>query len=148
MDRRNGAVCVSAGGKSEGQGWSSLAGGEGPSVRCPLPRPEATVGRHDIMIPTPPQPRYAPETRVRVTQHVRVGHRSWTTQVEGAVELEGLRPVGGMEMGGKSSYCQQPTLRLRLDNGEVTVVAVDENTHIQPLAAAPVDATAGSGLGE
>jgi hypothetical protein len=93
------------------------------------------------MIPTPPKPLYAPETRVRVTQHVRVGHRRWSTQVEGAVELEGLRPVGGMEMGGKSSYCQQPTLRLRLDNGELTVVTIDEDTHVRPIsetiAAAP-----------
>ena len=87
------------------------------------------------MIPTPPQPRYAPQTRVRVTQQVRVGHRHWTTQVEGVVDLEGLRPVGGMEMGGKSSYCQQPTLRLRLDNGELTVVTIDEETDIRPVAA-------------
>ena len=98
------------------------------------------------MIPTPPPPRFAPETRVRVTQHVRVGHRRWTTQVEGAVELEGLRPVGGMEMGGKSSYCQQPTLRLRLDDGEVTVVTVDENTQIQPIEAPPAEAPTGPGL--
>ena len=43
--------------------------------------------------------------------------------------------VGGMEMGGKSSYCQQPTLRLRLDNGEVTVVTVDEETDIREISA-------------
>ena len=94
------------------------------------------------MIPTPPRPRFAPETRVRITQHVRVGDRRWSTQVEGVVELEGLRPVGGMEMGGKSSYCQQPTLRLRLDNGEVTVVTVDEDTHIRPVEG-PLAAAAG-----
>jgi hypothetical protein len=47
-----------------------------------------------------------------------------------------------MEMGGKSSYCQQPTLRLRLDNGEVTVVTVDENTHIEPISG-PWSDTAG-----
>ncbi len=55
------------------------------------------------MIPTPPKPIHAPGTRLRVTQHVRVGHREWTTQVEGLVEKESLRPVGGMEMGGKAS---------------------------------------------
>ena len=87
------------------------------------------------MIPTPTQPRFAPETRVRVTQQVRVGDLRWTTQVEGVVELEGLRPVGGMEMGGKSSYCQQPTLRLRLDDAELTVVTIDENTDIRPIPA-------------
>src|SRR3954468_16876548 len=95
--------------------------------------PRRTVGTRP-MIPMPPAPRYAPGTRLRVTQFVRVGSRRWTTQVEGRVELEALRPVGGMEMGGKASYCQQPTIRLRLDNGEVTVVTVDENTHIQTIS--------------
>ncbi len=87
------------------------------------------------MIPTPPKPKYAPGTRVRVTQTVRVGHRQWTTWVEGVVELEGFRPVGGIEMGGKASYCHQPTLRLRRDDGEVTVVALDEETQVQTISA-------------
>jgi len=87
------------------------------------------------MIPRPPDPRYSVGTRLRVTQYLRVGHREWTTQVEGVVEREGLRPVGGMEMGGKSLYCHQPTLRLRRDDGEVTVVAVDEDTRVETLAA-------------
>ena len=88
------------------------------------------------MIPTPPKPKYAPGTRVRVTQTVRVGDRRWRTQVEGAVELEGFRPVGGMEMGGKASYVLQPTIRLRRDDGEVTVVAVDEDTQVQVVSEA------------
>ena len=83
------------------------------------------------MIPTLPKPKYAPGTRLRVTQRVRVGHRDWTTRVEGVLETEGLRPVGGMEMGGKSLYCHQPTLRLRRDDGEVTVVALDEDTLVE-----------------
>jgi hypothetical protein len=88
------------------------------------------------MIPTPPVPRYAPGTRLRVIQRVRVGHREWTTQVEGIVEKEGLRPVGGMEMGGKSIYCHQPTLRLRHNNGEVTVVALDEDSRVESVPGA------------
>ena len=87
------------------------------------------------MIPTTtPTPKFTPGTRARVTQHVRVGHKRWTTQVEGVVESEGLRPIGGMEMGGKASYCLQPTLTLRKDDGEITVVAVDEETEIITLA--------------
>ena len=88
------------------------------------------------MIPTPPKPQYAPGTRLRVTQRVRVGHREWTTQVEGVVEKEGLRPVGGMEMGGKSLYCHQPTLRLRRDDGEITVVALDDDSKVETIAGA------------
>lgn len=86
------------------------------------------------MIPTPPPPQYAPGTRLRVTQNVRVGGRRWATQVEGVVELEGYRPVGGMEMGGKASYCFQPTLRLRRDDGEITVLALDEETEVREVA--------------
>ncbi len=87
------------------------------------------------MIPTPPKSRYTPGTRLRVTQRVRVGHREWTTQVEGTMEREGYRPVGGIEMGGKSSYCHQPTIRLRRDDDEVIVVALDEDTVVQTVAA-------------
>ncbi len=85
------------------------------------------------MIPTPPKPKYLPGTRVRVTQYVRVGHRRWLTQVEGIVVKEGRRPVGGIEMGGKASYCQQETLQLKRTDGEITEVAVDSETQIEVL---------------
>jgi hypothetical protein len=68
-----------------------------------------------------------------VTQYVRVGHRRWLTQVEGVVASEGRRPVGGIEMGGKASYVQQPTLQLVREDGEVTEVAVDEATEVQAI---------------
>ncbi len=89
------------------------------------------------MIPTPPKPKYAPGTRLRVTQYVRVGHRRWLTQVEGVVEAEGRRPVGGIEMGGKASYCQQETLRLRRDDGEIIEIALDEETSVETVPSAP-----------
>lgn len=85
------------------------------------------------MIPTPPKPKYAAGARLRVTQRVRVGHRVWTTAVEGLVETDSLRPVGGMEMGGKASYCLQPTVKLRRDDGEVIVVAIDEDSVVESL---------------
>ena len=87
------------------------------------------------MIPTPPPPKYAAGTRLRVTQHVRVGGKRWQTTVEGVVEQEGFRPVGGMEMGGKALYCFQPTLRLRRDDGEITVAALDDDTQVEEVAA-------------
>lgn len=80
-----------------------------------------------------PKPRYEPGTRVRVVQYVRVGHRRWKTECIGRVEAEGLRPVGGMEMGGKALYVHQPTLRLRGDDGSITEVALDENTRVEAL---------------
>lgn len=87
------------------------------------------------MIPTAPKPKYDQGTRVRVVQHIRIGSRAWKTEVTGTVELEGIRPVGGMEMGGKSLYCHQPTLRLRLDDGEILVVALDDRTEVELLGA-------------
>ena len=88
------------------------------------------------MIPTPPKPRFEPGTRVRAIQRVRVGHREWSTQVIGVVEREGVRPVGGMEMGGKGLYCRQPTIRLRRDDGEIVDVALDEWTMLEALPSA------------
>ena len=88
------------------------------------------------MIPTPPLPRYTPGSRLRVVQYVRVGGSRWNTHVEGVVELEGYRPVGGMEMGGKANYCFQPTLRLRRDDGEIIVVALDDDTEVQEISGA------------
>jgi hypothetical protein len=85
------------------------------------------------MIPAPPKPQYQPGTRVRVTQHIRVGHRLWLTQVEGVVVKEGRRPVGGIEMGGKASYCHQKTMQLERDDGEVTEIALDEETEVQTI---------------
>jgi hypothetical protein len=86
------------------------------------------------MIPSPPPPRFQAGTRLRVVQHVRVGSLRWRTETIGVVEGEGFRPVGGMEMGTKAVYCQQPTVRLRRDDDEITVVALDENTEVHPLS--------------
>ncbi|RUL86489.1 hypothetical protein [Tautonia sociabilis] len=91
-----------------------------------------------------PQPKYVPGTRVRVVQYCRVGHRRWMTETIGTVEGEGLRPVGGMEMGGKALYCHQPTLRLRLEDGSITEVAIDGNTQVEAIdAAEPAGAVTG-----
>src|ERR1700733_2041605 len=109
--------------------------GRGP--RIPDRQRSRAVTRQDTpasMIPTPPKPKYSPGTRVRVTQYVRVGHRRWLTQVEGVVLKEGRRPVGGIEMGGKASYCHQKTLQLKREDGELTEIALDENTEVETIA--------------
>lgn len=76
-------------------------------------------------------PKFPPGTRVQVVQYVRVGHRRWKTQTVGTVASEGARPVGGMEMGAKALHSRQPTLTLRMDDGELTVLALDENTEVR-----------------
>lgn len=80
------------------------------------------------------------DSLVRVTQFLRVGHRRWKTVVVGRVELESLRPVGGMEMGGKALYCHQPTLMIRSADGELSEIALDANTLVEPFD--PPDANA------
>jgi hypothetical protein len=86
------------------------------------------------MIPTPSPPQYPHGSRLRITQLVRVGHRRWLTQVEGVVVHESRRPVGGIEMGGKASYCHQKTVRLQRDDGELTEVAIDQETRVETIA--------------
>ena len=100
------------------------------------PGPLRSDGTETPMIPTPPKPRFEPGTRVRATQRVRVGHREWSTQIVGIVEREGVRPVGGMEMGGKGLYCRQSTIRLRREDGEIIDVALDEWTKFEVLSSA------------
>jgi hypothetical protein len=88
------------------------------------------------MLPQPTPPLVEPGTRVRVSQDVRIGAARWRTFVVGTVEDDGTRPVGGMEMGSKAHFGYQPTLRVRLDDGEVTVVAVDDQTRVEVLSPA------------
>jgi hypothetical protein len=38
-------------------------------------------------------------------------------------------------MGGKAAYCQQPTLKLRRDDGEITEVALDEQSVVETVPA-------------
>ncbi|MFM1802952.1 MAG: hypothetical protein RJA81_2304 [Planctomycetota bacterium] len=87
------------------------------------------------MIPRPKtiEPTWAPGTKVRVTQFVRVGHRQWKTIREGVVVSEAFRPIGGMEMGAKAAALNQPTLRIQADDGEITVIAVDGGTQVEVL---------------
>jgi hypothetical protein len=55
------------------------------------------------------------------------------THIEGVVTGEGRRPVGGIEMGGKASFCHQPTLQLERDDGELTLITVDEETEVKVI---------------
>ena len=96
--------------------------------------PNETNESFCTMIPVPAQPQYPPGSRLRITQYVRVGHRRWLTRVEGVVVHESRRPVGGIEMGGKASYCHQKTLRLKRDDGELTEVALDQQTQVETIA--------------
>jgi hypothetical protein len=51
------------------------------------------------------------------------------------VVAEGRRPIGGIEMGGKASYCHQDTLRLARPDGEIAEIAVDGQTQVELIQA-------------
>jgi hypothetical protein len=86
------------------------------------------------MIPTAPPPTYPVGTRLRIVQHVRIGSHRWATQIVGTVEGESLRPLGGIEMGAKSRFGFQPTLVLRLQDDELTTVALDDRSEVYVLS--------------
>ncbi len=86
------------------------------------------------------EPKYQPGTTIRVIQWVRIGHLQWKTQTTGEVVQEGVRPIGGMEMGTKSMFITQPTIMLRYPDGELTEVALDERTEVEVISAPGVAA--------
>lgn len=85
------------------------------------------------MIPAKPVSKYPQGAKVKVVQSVRVGGLNWLTEVVGVIEGESRRPIGGMEMGAKALVTHQPTLRLRKDDGEITVVAIDEHSRVEVI---------------
>lgn len=71
-----------------------------------------------------------PGDRVRITQTVRVGARSWPAEVAGA-----FRGVNYLATGVTTDRVPEddvvvPTVHFTKDNGELASVALDENTKI------------------
>lgn len=74
-----------------------------------------------------------PGQRIRITQKVRVGSRSWTTSVEGI-----FRDLNYLATGLSTDRVPEddiviPTVHFTKDNGELTSIALDENTELTVL---------------
>lgn len=93
----------------------------------------------DIVLPTRPIPlelkervmNLKPGQRIRVTQTVRVGDRTWTTTVEGA-----FREVNYLQTGLSTQRIPEddivvPAVHFTKDNGELSSVTLDEKTKIE-----------------
>jgi hypothetical protein len=75
--------------------------------------------------------RLRPGQRIRVTQAVRVGFQQWTTAVTGT-----FRSVGALATGLATDRVPEddivvPMVHFTKDNGELSSVALDENSKIE-----------------
>jgi hypothetical protein len=77
--------------------------------------------------------RLKPGQRIRITQTVRVGQQKWKTTVTGA-----FRKLGYLETGLATHRVREddiivPTVHFTKDNGELSSIALDENTQVEAL---------------
>lgn len=74
-----------------------------------------------------------PGQRIRITQKVRVGSRSWTTTVEGTFRDLNYLATGLSTERVPEDDIVVPTVHFTKDNGELTSISVDENTKVTVL---------------
>jgi hypothetical protein len=71
-----------------------------------------------------------PGQRVRVKQTIRLRDKSWSNTTEGVVVSCGSAATGSWYAHGKHDKYWLPRIRLRLDDGELVDLALDEDTEI------------------
>jgi hypothetical protein len=74
-----------------------------------------------------------PGQRVKITQRVRVGLRSWPATVTGTVREVQLLITGLATERAADDLVAVPTVHFVKDNGELSSITVDENTQIEVL---------------
>lgn len=77
-----------------------------------------------------------PGQRIRVTQSIRVGKRSWTTNDFGRPVVGVFRELRYLQTGLSTDRVAEddvivPTVHFTKDNGELSSVALDEHTRIE-----------------
>jgi len=72
----------------------------------------------------------APGDRVRILQRIRRRDGEWTAAVTGVVEQVLDAPTGSWYAHGKNDKYWLRRVRLRKDNGEVSVVALDGDSEV------------------
>lgn len=75
----------------------------------------------------------APGDRVRVTQTVRVGSRTWTTTTDGTFREIAYLATGVTTERVKEDDLVVPVVRFTKPNGELTSISVDENTRVEKV---------------
>lgn len=74
-----------------------------------------------------------PGQRVRITQTVRVGNRSWPAVVSGIVREVQVLLTGLATDRAPDDIVAVPTIHFTKDNGELSSVTVDENTRVEVI---------------
>jgi hypothetical protein len=72
-----------------------------------------------------------PGQKVKITQTVRVGTRSWQTTVEGTVRDVQVLVTGLTVERAADDFVGVPTVHFTKPNGELSSIAVDERTVIE-----------------
>jgi len=80
---------------------------------------------------------YKPGTRVRVIQQLPQRDRTWTEVVEGEVVRYQQAKTGSWFAHSRHDKLWLDRLELRLDDGEITVLNLDQYTVIEPVENAP-----------
>jgi hypothetical protein len=74
-----------------------------------------------------------PGQRVRITQTVKVGSKSWPTTLEGTVRDVQTLVTGLATQRNSDDIVTAPTVHFMKDNQELSSIIVDERTHIELL---------------
>jgi len=76
---------------------------------------------------------FKPGQRIRVVQTIDRRESDWNAAVEGVIEDVGIEKTGSWYAHGKDDKLWLRRLRLRKDDGEITIVNVDSRSKVQLL---------------
>ena len=74
-----------------------------------------------------------PGTRVRVTQQIARSDQAWTNTLEGVITRYQQAKTGSWFAHSKDDTLWLDRLELRMDDGEVTILNLDQFTAIEPV---------------
>lgn len=77
----------------------------------------------------------SPGTRVRVTQQLPQGEQVWTTSAEGTVVRYRQAKTGSWYAHGRDDKLWLDRLEIRLDDGELVTLNLDQYSVIEPVPA-------------
>ena len=85
---------------------------------------------------------YQPGKRVRVVQQLPQRDRTWTQVIEGVITRYQQSKTGSWFAHAKDDQLWLDRLELRLDDGEITVLNLDQYTSIEDLSSTDAGAAA------
>jgi hypothetical protein len=78
-----------------------------------------------------------PGTQVKVTQQIAARDRTWTSDIRGTVVSYNQKQTGSWFAHSRGDRLWLDRLTLRLPDGEITSLILDEFSHIEIISAAP-----------